>query len=140
MKHEPTVYIIKIGKFLKIGFTTNLTSRMSAFHNTSPDVTVLATFPGDRATERRLHGLLKEVRVTRELFHFDGRVQSFIGYIERGDVAGGFAWLSERSPERRAKRDATERRARVRERRKSKAELDAHFASMVMDRKQRIGW
>lgn len=74
----PVVYFVCIGDCVKIGFSTNLKSRMKTFRTSSADTQVLLTIPGGRDLERRLHNLLQEQRIERELFHLEGRVAEFL--------------------------------------------------------------
>lgn len=46
------VYYIKVGDLIKIGFTTNLRSRLDSY---PPDITVLAVHPGTPEVETRMH-------------------------------------------------------------------------------------
>ena len=62
---SPAVYFICIGKFIKIGVTTNLTERLKTFQCvTVQDVEVLLTIPGDRDLEGRLHTLFEKLTST----------------------------------------------------------------------------
>jgi hypothetical protein len=43
------VYFIRVGKFIKIGYTTNLPKRLKSFRGaTAEPIQVLAVFPGNR--------------------------------------------------------------------------------------------
>jgi hypothetical protein len=56
---------VRIGKFIKIGVTTNLTERLKTFQCvTVQDVEVLLTIPGDRDLEGRLHTLFEKLTST----------------------------------------------------------------------------
>jgi hypothetical protein len=58
------VYFVLIGKFIKIGVTTNLTERLKTFQCvTVQDIEVLLTIPGDRDLEGRLHTLFEKIRL-----------------------------------------------------------------------------
>lgn len=74
----PVVYFVCIGDCLKIGFSTNMKSRMKTFRTSSADTQILLTIPGGRELERRLHILLQEQRIERELYHLEGRVADFL--------------------------------------------------------------
>lgn len=66
------VYFIQAGKDgpIKIGTTTNLSKRVRAIAQGGPDViTVLASIPGGRSLEARLHRALHESRRRLEWFH-----------------------------------------------------------------------
>jgi hypothetical protein len=137
---ESLVYFVRIGKFIKIGFTTNLRGRLASFATSAPDIEVLLVIPGDRALEQRLHWLLEECKNTRELFHPDWRISSFIRHFEYGGIERALHFLEESTPRARAKHKAEEQEKRVIERRKTKAEKDAYFAQLVAERKSKQGW
>lgn len=117
------VYIVRIGKPIKIGFTTNLQSRLKSFQTTAFDIKVLLTLPGDRALERRLHELFAEVRIERELFQADWRIFNFIDHYRYGGLERGLRFLEETTPKRRAERKEGDRQQRVRAVRKTRAAL-----------------
>lgn len=50
---EETVYYLRVGKLIKIGYTTNLKNRLRSY---PPDTKVLATEPGGANLENRRHG------------------------------------------------------------------------------------
>ncbi len=134
------VYFVRIGQHVKIGFTTNMESRLVTFRNSALDVQVLLTLPGGRDLERRLHSLFREQRIQRELFRDDARIYDFIRNVEYSGLDRGLKYLEQTLPHRRAAARQAEQLRRVEERRLNKAQLDAHFASMVAERKQRLGW
>lgn len=134
-----TVYIVKIGKFAKIGFTTNLDGRLASFRTTVVDPEVLLTLDGDRTLERRLHELLADDRVARELFHF-ARVGHFIDIVKYAGLERGLEYLSAttRAGMERARRESREDRVRVA--RLTKEQENAELRALVSDRKRRLGW
>lgn len=142
MNTEPqsVVYFVQIGKHIKIGFSTNLEKRLKSFLTTVSHVEVIAAIPGDRALEKLLHEKLAEIRVERELFQPDYRISSFIRYHETEGLEFALKFLDECSPAARAKKKEEDRGRRVAEARRSRAEKDAHFASLVAERKNRLGW
>lgn len=87
-RHDPTgpvVYFVSIGDHVKIGFSTNLKSRMKTFRTSSADIQILLAVPGDRQLERQMHILLDEQRIERELFRLEGRVGDFLDwYLQEG--------------------------------------------------------
>lgn len=138
---EPVVYFVEIGKYIKIGFTTNLPKRLKAFLNSAPAVEVLLAIPGDMDLERRLHNILVESRVERELYHGkDYRVLGFIRHFEQHGLDAALDYLEETTPEERAARKEASRLFHLECRRETKAEKDAYFASLVARRKERLGW
>lgn len=60
------VYVLVRGDEVKIGFTRDLERRMAALGHTCADV--LATIPGGRQTEQRLHKRLAHLRIRGEWF------------------------------------------------------------------------
>jgi hypothetical protein len=134
------VYLVEIDRRIKIGFTTNLTKRMKAFATTCPNIRVLATIPGDRALERRLHKLFAAAKIQGEVFHADGEVLTFIERLKLFDLAYAIKTIEEGSPERRRQATHEQHERRVREKRRTRAEERAHFVAVVADRKRRLGW
>lgn len=58
-KGEPAVYFARIGKHIKIGFSTDVEQRMRSFTTgTAQEISLLLTISGDHGVERRLHRLL----------------------------------------------------------------------------------
>jgi Meiotically up-regulated gene 113 len=63
------VYFIKIGRAIKIGFTTELKQRIASFRGASSEqITILAVFPGSKKAERYLHNLFSDLKITIEFF------------------------------------------------------------------------
>lgn len=137
---QSMVYFVQIGKHIKIGFTTNLEGRLKAFQTSSADVDLLLSLPGDRALERSLHDKLSECRIARELFRREYRVLAFMSKYKRDGLAAALQFLDETDSAAIARRKAEDRVRRVAVARQTKAEKDAYFASLVAERKNRIGW
>lgn len=137
---EPVVYFVEIGKHIKIGFTTNLKQRLKTFLTSSPDIALLLAIPGDRALERKIHDKLSDSHLTRELFRREQPVLQFIHVFEHGGLQLAFQYLEDTSPAARARRRVEDRAERNAFARRSRAEKDAYFASLVADRKNRLGW
>lgn len=137
---QSVVYFVRIGKHIKIGVTNNLARRLKEFATTAFDLKVLVAIPGDRSLERRLHDLMQDSRLERELFRDDWRVIRFIEMYRYAGLEKAIQHLEESTPCALARRKEEARVERVVEARKSKAEKDAYFASLVADRKRRIGW
>lgn len=135
-----SVYIARIGKHIKIGFSRDVAKRLKTFETSSTDVELLLTVPGDMRLEKLIHGLLSDLKIRNELFHHDWRISSFVSHVEREGIARGLHFLEETTPRRREETKREERDARTKAARLSKAEKDAYFASLVAERKQRIGW
>jgi hypothetical protein len=92
---EPVVYFVKIGRAVKIGFTTNVMQRIHQYrHATGEPMSLLACLPGSKELERRIHKMLAGAQVAREFFE-ESAVRSFlevvrsstIGAIERAQAA-----------------------------------------------------
>jgi Meiotically up-regulated gene 113 len=138
---ESSVYFVRIGKHVKIGYSTNVEQRMKAFAtSTTERIELLLTMPGGRKEEVRLHNLLAEGRIAREFFHLDYRLDYFIRTAEAGDVEKAWAWLEDSTAERRRHHAALARKSRVAAAAMKKAEIDRHCAVLVADRKRRLGW
>jgi hypothetical protein len=134
------VYFVQIGKHIKIGVSTDLRRRIKSFENSCPEVYLLLSLPGDRALEQKLHDLLAESRVVREMFRPDRRVLEFITHYEYGGLDRGLRFLSLTTPAARSRKKAEDRERRLETIRRSKAEKDAYFAELVAARKKRLGW
>jgi hypothetical protein len=134
------VYIVRIGKFVKIGFSTNLPARLKTSRTSNPDVQLQLAIPGDRALETRLHSLLQEERILREVFRDGGRIQLFVDHVEYGGLQRGLDFLESTTPQKRAERKLLNRKRRLEQIRMEKTRLDARCASLVAERKKRLGW
>jgi transcriptional regulator with XRE-family HTH domain len=85
---------------VKIGFTTNLTTRLLTLINESPRVlTILRVINGDRSVERWLHDYYAERRIRGEWFHFDESMLT----VTPGSVLPGAKELTYRLPAEFAK-------------------------------------
>lgn len=71
------VYFVELGDRIKIGFTTNLTSRLK----TVPAERVLATMPGTMRDEQAMHARFESARVYREWFTKSPELLDFIETI-----------------------------------------------------------
>lgn len=137
---ESVVYFVRIDRHIKIGVTTNLAARLKTFETSSHNVGLLLSIPGDRAVEQRLHNLLAEARIAREIFHHEYRIQNFIEIAGHYGVERAMQFLEETTPGARSKKKAEDRQQRTLEARKTKQQKDEYFASLVAERKQRLGW
>lgn len=134
------VYFVRIGKHIKIGFSSNLRRRLKSFENSAVDVYLMLAVPGDRSLEQRIHRLLVDERITREIFHPESRLLRFIEMIEHRGLEFGLQYLEDSTPARiKAAREA-ERMARFKAVRQSKADKNTYFATLVAARKERLGW
>ena len=104
-------------------------------------VELLLLIPGGNTElEGRLHRLLAADRVVRELFQRDWRVQAFIDVFKYAGLERALQHLEETTPAKRQARLAEERVKRVQAARQTRMERDAYFASLVAERKRRLGW
>ncbi len=75
---DGTVYILRCGGYIKIGWTSDLTKRMRAYQ---PDTLLLATMPGTRKDEHRLHQRFAHLRTHgREWYPLAPQIT---GYVTR---------------------------------------------------------
>lgn len=66
MRRPGTIYYLRVGDLIKIGFTVDIDQRMRQY---PPNIEVLATHPGTRETERQMHHkFLHRVAKGREWF------------------------------------------------------------------------
>jgi len=137
---QSVVYFVRIGKNIKIGMTTNLHRRMKAMQTYASDIKLIITIPGGRKLEQRLHHLLDDSRVARELFRQDYRVLSFIDQFEYYGLDRAIDHLEKTTPAALKKAKEENFQRRVAAARQSKAEKDAYFASLVAERQRKLGW
>ena len=81
VKYGEWIYFLLSGEFVKIGYSTNLHSRMIAFKNANPDAKLIAIIPGSMAHEKRLHKKFKHLEHAREWFRVEGELESLLGSI-----------------------------------------------------------
>lgn len=86
---EGTVYFVEApGRGIKVGFSTNVASRMSQLQGASPTkLRVIATIDGGLAVERRIHALLKEHRLSGEWFEDVPAVRDMIALLKSEGLA-----------------------------------------------------
>ncbi len=60
-----SIYVVRLGNRIKIGFTTNVTQRFREI----PHEEVIGTFRGSTADEKRLHKKFESHRIVREWFN-----------------------------------------------------------------------
>lgn len=137
---QSVVYLVQIGKHIKIGVTRRLQRRLKSFLNSAVNVELLLTIPGDISLERRLHVLLSDSRIEREIFHRDSRVLSFIRDVKMIGLEHGIQYLEKTTPAAMARRKKVNREERTRLERLKKTEFDAYCILLVAERKRKIGW
>lgn len=74
---ESVVYYMRVGDRVKIGYTSNLKSRVA---QVMPEE-VLATEPGGRLMEGVRHRQFADLRVAREWFRLEGRLDQHIARL-----------------------------------------------------------
>lgn len=73
------VYFIRCGSSVKIGFSTNVESRLADFATGSPDEpALLLSVHGTMKTERQFHERFAGLRKRREWFRLDGDLLAFL--------------------------------------------------------------
>lgn len=80
---QSVVYFIQRGDRIKIGYSTNLTTRLRALKGDR----VLLALPGSRAHESALHELFKAHRIEGEWFRPDAEIMEFIASRADSNVA-----------------------------------------------------
>ncbi|MEH2501217.1 hypothetical protein V1290_000028 [Bradyrhizobium sp. AZCC 1578] len=89
------IYFISNGNgAIKIGFTSDLEQRLSAFRTTMPTLEVIGTMEGSRGHERTLHNELSSSRLTGEWFSDCEHVRKV---IDEAIKYGVHEWKPERS-------------------------------------------
>ena len=73
------IYLISYdNQFLKIGYTKNITKRLSQLQTSIPiKLEVLHLIDGDITLEKRLHVLFKDLRTQGEWFNFDNSILEY---------------------------------------------------------------
>lgn len=74
-----SIYFLRHGDLIKIGYSTNLGLRVSAIIAAIPgDVTFLGHMPGDRDVEAHFHALFHDQRFSGEWFHTSPRLEALV--------------------------------------------------------------
>lgn len=73
------VYFVRFGDRVKIGFTSDMKARMAVI----PHDEILATIPGGRELEQKLHHRFKLTRLTGEWFRISPELMHFIGQVRK---------------------------------------------------------
>jgi predicted GIY-YIG superfamily endonuclease len=111
------VYFVKIGKVIKIGFTTDLEKRLKTFRTATAEIMqVLAVFPGNRNLETRLHTLFDDIRICNEFFHDAYQIQSFLWEAERSSLAAAIERIEQIRQKPRQSQSELSRAAHARRR------------------------
>ena len=82
------VYFLRAGDAIKIGYTTNLAARKRALETASAvPLELLASIPGDRSEEARLHREWWHLHIRGEWFRADEELLRCIREQVNGDVS-----------------------------------------------------
>lgn len=74
------VYFVRSGDTVKIGFSTNINSRLSTLQNANPDnLQILMVMPGTDQTEKFFHEMFADFRIGGEWFSLTGYLAEFVG-------------------------------------------------------------
>ena len=81
------IYFVRKLQFIKVGFTTNLNSRMSALKSSSPDdMVLLGSIRARRQMEAQFHQALKTRRHRGEWFRMDQEFIDAIASVSRTEI------------------------------------------------------
>ena len=81
-ERQGLVYFIQFADRIKIGFTTDLPTRMRQL----PHDKILALIPGAVSTERQLHRKFDAIRITGEWFANDPRLTDYIETLPKHEL------------------------------------------------------
>jgi hypothetical protein len=82
------VYFLRAGDAIKIGYTTNLAARKRALETASSvPLELLASIPGDRSEEARLHREWGHLHIRGEWFQADEELLRYIHEQVNGDMS-----------------------------------------------------
>jgi hypothetical protein len=82
------VYFLRAGDAIKIGYTTNLAARKRALETASAvPLELLASIPGDRSEETRLHRDWWHLHIRGEWFQADEELLRYIREQINGDLS-----------------------------------------------------
>jgi hypothetical protein len=126
---------MKIAHSIKIGFTTDLHRRLVEFQCTSPHtISVLATFPGGQALERRFHKLFAHLRIQSELFHDDNEIVHLIDLAKYKSLAFAIDHLETQKRRHEAYRAQQNHKRKVVGRNPPEAQYQEVVAQRIRDR------
>lgn len=75
-----TIYFIRAGEFVKIGFTRDLDGRLKGLQTSSPiKLELVRHYPGSIQAERRLHARFEALRAVGEWFRYEGDLRAYAG-------------------------------------------------------------
>jgi hypothetical protein len=134
----PRIYFVRLGRdrATKIGFTTNLQSRLKTYRTGSSSVHLLIAFEGTRDIEKQIHQTLSDHKVERELF--DGReVDQFISILKYGGLGAALKYYQKPTIEESAWRG---RNSYLAEYRQQKATFDERCSAAVAQRRADKGF
>lgn len=70
------LYLIESGEYYKIGFTTNIKSRMSNYRTPNPNVILIAKIEGIKKDEIILHKLCSKYHYSNEWFYKNDEIKT----------------------------------------------------------------
>lgn len=68
------LYLIKSGKYLKIGYTDNLEQRLQEYNIHNPNYSLLDTCYGTLQDEQKIHKIINTYRYKNEWFHYSNKI------------------------------------------------------------------
>ena len=75
------LYLLESTNYFKIGYTTNIKSRLSTYKTHNPDIKLIQTKDGTKNDEKILHKICEKYRFNNEWFHKNDIVMnSFLNY------------------------------------------------------------
>ena len=75
------LYLLESTNYFKIGYTTNIKSRLSTYKTHNPDIKLIQTKDGTKNDEKILHKICEKYRFNNEWFHKnDIVINSFLNY------------------------------------------------------------
>lgn len=63
------IYVVESGDYFKVGFSNNPKKRISQYKTHNPDITLVATYKGDKDVEKYVHAKFRDSLYRGEWFH-----------------------------------------------------------------------
>lgn len=90
------IYFLSDGEYVKIGFSDNVTKRISQIQTANPkDLSVELIIDGDYAFEQKIHNDLKEFSVKGEWFYYSDSVKKYIDKLKSRDLRWSLGFLKQ---------------------------------------------
>jgi hypothetical protein len=78
-KRVDTIYVVRCGYRVKIGFTANLNQRMHSLSTANHrPIELLASWPGNKADEKAIHARFSDIRVRGEWFALQKPIKEWL--------------------------------------------------------------